>query len=220
MFTVNWKIFLSSYVYISPYSFVLNLRKDSNDIVYYVHHTLTFFFHVLFCPVSMTWEFSFSQNHLLFYQSYLNKSVKCMQIKVDPWKTFNLKWVHQLIHLVFFFFLFFSANTYHSTIRFTVGWINRYRILDFEDDWQNFASLVAQKVAHCLPATWEIRVQSPGQGDPLEKAMAPHARTLAWKIPWTEQPGGLQSVGSQRVEYVWVSSLSVKFYGDFWPRKK
>lgn len=110
MFTVNWKIFLSSYVYISPYSFVLNLHKDSNDIIYYVHHTLTFFFHVLFCPVSMTWEFSFSQNHLLFYQSYLNKCVKCMQIKVDPWKTFNLKWVHQLIHL-FFFFLFFSANT-------------------------------------------------------------------------------------------------------------
>lgn len=71
MFTVHWKTFLFSYVYISPYSFVLNLRKDSNDILCYVHHTLAFFFHVLFCPVSMTWEFSFSQNHLLFYQSYL-----------------------------------------------------------------------------------------------------------------------------------------------------
>ena len=121
MFTVNWKIFLSSYVYISPYSFVLNLHKDSNDIIYYVHHTLTFFFHVLFCPVSMTWEFSFSQNHLLFYQSYLNKCVKCMQIKVDPWKTFNLKWVHQLIHLFFFSFFFQQIPQYYTIC----SWLNK-----------------------------------------------------------------------------------------------
>ena len=39
----------------------------------------------------------------------------------------------------------------------------------------------------------------PGLGDPLEKAMATHSSTLAWKIPWTEEPGGLQSMGSQRV---------------------
>ena len=42
----------------------------------------------------------------------------------------------------------------------------------------------------------------------LEKAMAPHSSTLAWKIPWMEEPGGLQSVGSLRVEYDWVTSLS------------
>ena len=42
-------------------------------------------------------------------------------------------------------------------------------------------------------------VQSLGQEDPLEKAMAPHSSTLAWKIPWMEEPGGLQSMGSQRV---------------------
>ena len=49
-----------------------------------------------------------------------------------------------------------------------------------------------------LPTMQETRVGSLGQEDPLEKAMAPHSSTLAWKIPWTEEPGGLQSMGSQR----------------------
>ena len=50
-----------------------------------------------------------------------------------------------------------------------------------------------------LPATWETQVQSLGQEDPLEKEMAIHSSTAAWKIPWTEEPGELQSTGSQRV---------------------
>ena len=49
-------------------------------------------------------------------------------------------------------------------------------------------SLVAQMVKH-LPTMWETRVQSLGQEDPLEKEMAPHSSILAWKIPWTEEPG-------------------------------
>ena len=58
-------------------------------------------------------------------------------------------------------------------------------------------SLVAQTVKR-LPATWETWVRSLDGEDPLEKEMATHSSTLAWKIPWTEEPGGLQSVGSQR----------------------
>ena len=54
----------------------------------------------------------------------------------------------------------------------------------------------------------EIQVQSLGRKDPLEKAMATHSSTLAWKIPWTEESGGLQSMGSQRVGHDWVTSLS------------
>ena len=53
----------------------------------------------------------------------------------------------------------------------------------------------------------ETRVQSLDQEDP-QKEMATHSRTLAWKIPWTEEPGGLQSVGPQRVGHAWASSLS------------
>ena len=48
-----------------------------------------------------------------------------------------------------------------------------------------------------LPAMQETCVRSLGQEDPLEKEMATHSSTLAWKIPWTEEPGGLQSTGSQ-----------------------
>ena len=50
-----------------------------------------------------------------------------------------------------------------------------------------------------LPAIRETRVQSLGWEDPLEKEMATHSSTHAWKIPWMEKPGGLQSMGSQRV---------------------
>ena len=50
-----------------------------------------------------------------------------------------------------------------------------------------------------LPAVQETWVQSLGKGDPLEKKMATHSSILAWRIPWTEEPGGLQSIGSQRI---------------------
>ena len=59
-------------------------------------------------------------------------------------------------------------------------------------------SLVAQRVKR-LPAMRETWVQSLGQEDPLEKEMATYSSTLAWKIPWMEEPGRLQSMGSQRV---------------------
>ena len=51
----------------------------------------------------------------------------------------------------------------------------------------------------CLLAMWETRVQSLGWEDPPEKEMVTHSSTLAWKIPWTEEPGRLHSIGSQRV---------------------
>ena len=59
-------------------------------------------------------------------------------------------------------------------------------------------SLVAQMVK-CLPTMRETRVQSLGREDLLEQEMAPHSSILAWKIPWTEEPGRLQSMGLQRV---------------------
>ena len=50
-----------------------------------------------------------------------------------------------------------------------------------------------------LPPMWETQVPSLGQEDPLEKEMITHSNILAWRIPWTEEPGGLQSTGLQRV---------------------
>ena len=66
----------------------------------------------------------------------------------------------------------------------------------------HFASLVAQSVKN-LPAMQETWVRSLGQEIPLEKEMAAHSSILAWRIPWTEEPGGLQSIGSQRVGHDW-----------------
>ena len=62
------------------------------------------------------------------------------------------------------------------------------------------ASLVAQMVKR-LPAMQETWVRTLGWEDPLEKEMATHCSTLAWKIPWTEEPGGLQSMGLQRLRH-------------------
>ena len=60
------------------------------------------------------------------------------------------------------------------------------------------ASLVTQTVKN-LPAMQETRVQSLGREDPLEEDMATHSSILAWRIPWTEKPGGLQPIDSQSV---------------------
>ena len=71
--------------------------------------------------------------------------------------------------------------------------------------------LVAQKVK-CLSAMWETWVQSPGWEDPLEKGMATHSSILAWKITWTEEPGRLQSMGSQRVRHSTIYMHKKKIY--------
>ena len=58
------------------------------------------------------------------------------------------------------------------------------------------ASLVTQRVEN-LPAVQETQVQSLGREDPLEKGLATHSSILAWRVPWSEESGGLQSMGSQ-----------------------
>ena len=62
-----------------------------------------------------------------------------------------------------------------------------------------------------LPATQETQVQSVGREDPLEKEMATHSSILGWRIPWMEEPGGLHTMGSQRVRHNWATSLSLSF---------
>ena len=63
-----------------------------------------------------------------------------------------------------------------------------------------WASLVAQMVKN-LPVMQDTQVRSLGREDPLEKGMATHSSFLTWRIPWTQQPGGLPSMGSQRVRH-------------------
>ena len=68
---------------------------------------------------------------------------------------------------------------------------------------------MAQTVKN-LPAMQVTWVQSLGQDDPLEKVMSTHSNVLAWRIPWTDEPGGLQSLGSQRVRHNWVTKIKNK----------
>ena len=63
-----------------------------------------------------------------------------------------------------------------------------------------------------LPTMQETRLQSLAREDPLEKAMAPHSSTLVWKIPWMEEPGGLQSMGLQKSR-TWLSDFTFFLYG-------
>ena len=90
----------------------------------------------------------------------------------------------------------------YSTI---VGWYictvlaKKYLKYNFSQQYgDGWASRVAQRLK-CLRAMWETGVRSLGREDPLEKEMGTHSSILAWRIPWTKKPCGLQSMGLQRV---------------------
>ena len=104
----------------------------------------------------------------------------------------------------------FSVNTVNKywqigTCRDHCQWLNNKGICHLPL-WRLRASLVAQRLKH-VPPMQETWVRSLGQEDPLEKEMVTHSSILAWRIPWMEEPGRLQSMGSQRVRHDWVTSL-------------
>ena len=80
----------------------------------------------------------------------------------------------------------------------------------------HLTSLVAQTVKR-LPTMRETQVRSLGQEDVLEKEIATHSSTLAWKMPWTEEPGRLQSMGSQKVRLDQATSLLLHLPFTFYP---
>ena len=73
--------------------------------------------------------------------------------------------------------------------------------------------MVAQMVK-TLPAMQETWVQSLDREDPLEKGMATQSSILAWRTPWTEEPGGLQFMGSQRVKHDWTTNKDIDVQGS------
>ena len=114
-------------------------------------------------------------------------------------------------------------KTKKSLVKRKNGWLNieETQCLGFQSLTDNYFSSmvcglrtlvldwnVAQTVK-CLPTMWETWVQSLGREDLLEKEMATHSSILAWKIPWTEEPGRLQFMGSQRIGHDW-SNLATK----------
>ena len=99
-----------------------------------------------------------------------------------------------------------NTYTYTQILRYCVNLLYSKRINLIW--WKKFTMIEINRINHvCLvaqsvknpPAMQETRLRSLGQEDPLEKEMATHPSILAWRIPWTEEPGRLHSVGSQRV---------------------
>ena len=81
------------------------------------------------------------------------------------------------------------------------GFLCLFNVRQMMGKFRQFSSLAAQTVEN-LPAMWETCVQSPGWEDPLEKEIATHSSILAWRIPWIEEPGRVQTMESQKVRHV------------------
>ena len=109
----------------------------------------------------------------------------------------------------FWYQIFRFSTSSNSPILCGLQWGLFYSLIQFDNNYPEFgASLVAQMVKR-LPTMQETRVLSLGREDPLEKEMATHSSILAWRISWMEEPGGLQSMGLQRVGHDWETSLSL-----------
>ena len=136
--------------------------------------------------------------------------VKKHQLQVDMQQWLVQNWarstsrLYTVILLINLYaeYIMWNARLDESQIRIKIARrnINNFRYAG--------ASLVALRVK-CLPTMRETWIRYLGQEDRLEKEMATHSSSLAWKIPWTEKPGRLQSMGSQRVGHDWVTSLSL-----------
>ena len=116
--------------------------------------------------------------------------------------------------------LLFSSIYLHWSLKkaflflFAILWNSAFKWVYLSFSPLPFASLftvVAQTVKR-LCTMRETRVQSLDLEDPLEKETAIHSSTIAWKIPWTEEPGRLQTMGSQRVGHDWATSLSLSLF--------
>ena len=95
---------------------------------------------------------------------------------------------------------FHGRRSLAGSIPWVLKELNITEQLTFHFTFLIYGFLVAQTVKR-LSTMRETQVRSLGWEDPLEKEMAIHSRTIAWKIPWTGEPGRLQSIGSQRVEH-------------------
>ena len=115
----------------------------------------------------------------------------------------QIKGISPFLFYLFCSFLFSRQASYHFGNIETHLFVSR--VFNLSSFFFSGASLMAQMVKS-LPATWETWVWSLGWEDPLEKGMATHSSICAWRILWTEESGGLQSMGSQRVGWNWATN--------------
>ena len=124
----------------------------------------------------------------------------------------QMYWKHSNSHVMqfhpfkyfFFFFSIFMICVTTTTVYFRTFFPSKRNPFCNQPLSPHFVSLVVQKVKN-PPAMKETSVGSLGWEDPVEEGTATHSSILAWRIPWTEEPGGLQSLGSQRVQHDWAT---------------
>ena len=86
---------------------------------------------------------------------------------------------------------------------------------NLQNTWEYYGAFLLAQTEKNLPAMRQTWIWSLVWEDPLEKGKGTHSSILAWRIPWTEEPGGLQSMGSQRILSNWVTSLSLSFHKSY-----
>ena len=143
------------------------------------------------------WRFSFSINPSNEYSGLISFRMDWLDLLAVQGTLKSLLQHHSSKASIFQHSTFFIVQFSHSYM--TMG---KTIALTRWTTW----TLVALRVKR-LPAMQETWVRSLGQEDLLEKEMATHSSTLAWKIPWTEEPGRLQSMESQRVRHDWATSI-------------
>ena len=139
----------------------------------------------------------------LFPDSISANVQKCLCLVQADFQAPQLQYLHDLYHWasVIFYILWLWPGPSPRQIEMLLL-VQPHSVL-FIIPWNT--SLVAQMVKS-LPAMQETLLQSLGREDSLEKEMATYSRILAWEIPWTEEPGGLQSMGSQRIGHDWMTN--------------
>jgi len=169
-----------------------------HSFVILLHHLLQFVFHFEFAPHPGWFFLNLDAVKFTFY------NILCCGFWKMHRAVYPLPQTHD------------TEQSHHLQILSSTSAINSSQPLEATDlssapviSWPRI-SLVAQMVKR-LPTMWKIWVWSLGQEDPLEKEIATHSSTLAWKIPWTEECGRLQSMGSQRVRHDWVTFTSLHF---------
>ena len=158
------------------------------------------------------WSFSFSISPSNEYSGLISFTVDWLDLLAVQETLKSLLQHHSPKASILWHSAFFIVQLSHpymttgKTIALT-RWTFVGKVMSLLFNMLSRTSLVAQMVER-LSIMWETWVRSLGREDPLKKEMAAHSSTLAWKIPWAEEPGGLQSMGSQRVGHDWATPLS------------
>ena len=202
--TLGQIYFITRYLYLWPpfIQFTLPLRPLTTTNLFSVSMSLIFVclhvycFCFFFCLESTCKGYNMVYSFSIWLISLSIMPSRCIHVITkarfhlffkNDWIIFHCMYVcmhiHTHIHTQHFFYPFFHWWT--------------FRLLPY------FGNVSGGK---SLPAMWETWVQSLSQEDPLEKKIAIHSSALAWKMPWTEEPGRLQSMGSQRVRHDWVTN--------------